>query len=172
MEAIILEAKIFKLLGCVYFGDPFHSAPPWSKDNEIGKTWKRFGNLYEKYKEFLNKIREGNVFGYEVHIEPGDYKKKKKFHVFIGLEVRSLDFFPLDMFYKEFPKTKYLFFSTKFKGEDFKYFFQKWLPNSKYEQSYPFIMQSYSPKRFKGEDNPDSLMDWHIPIKEKEKIIK
>ena len=168
MEPIILEVKSFKLLGCVYYGDPFHSAKGWDPKNEIGNTWNRFGYLYGKYKEFLDRIREGNVFGYEVHIEPGDYTKKKKFHVFVGLEVKSLDFFPLDMFYKELPKTKYLFFSTKYRGEECEYIFSKWLPESKYEQSYPYIMQSYSPERWKGEDNPDSLMDWHIPIKEKE----
>ena len=93
---------------------------------------------------------------------------KKKFHVFVGIEVKSLEFFPLEMFYKVLPKTKYLFFTTKYMGEGCEYYFSKWLPESEYEASYPYLMQSYSPKRWKEDDIEGSLMDWYIPIKLKE----
>ena len=166
MEPEIIEEKVFKLLGCVYYGNPFHSAKGWDPNNEIGNTWKRFMSLGSKYNEFLEKIKTGDTYGYELHIEPPDYDLKKKFHVFVGIEVKSLEFFPLEMFYKILPNTKYLFFTTKYMGEDSDYYFTKWLPESDYETSYPYIMQSYSPKRWK-ENDPDSLMDWYIPIKEK-----
>ena len=166
MEPEIIEEKVFKLLGCVYYGDPFHTYKGWHPKNEIGITWERFLSLWEEYREFLEDIKEGVAIGYEVHIEPGDYSKEKKFHIFVGFEVKSLEFFPLEMFYKTLPKTKYLFFTTKNMGEDSDYYFSEWLPESNYETSYPFIMQSYSPKRWK-KDDPDSLMDWYIPIKEK-----
>ncbi len=167
MEPIIIDEKEYKLLGCVYYGDPFHSAKGWDPNNEIGNTWKRFYELFHQYKDFLDKAKAGKEFGFEVHIEPGDYKKKKKFHVFVGIEVKNYDFFPLDMFYKVFPKTKYLFFTTKYLGKGCESIFSDWLPNSNYEQSYPYIMQSYSPDRWKGENHPNSLMDWYIPIKRK-----
>ena len=73
----IVEEKVFKLLGCVYYGDPFHSAKGWDPENEIGKTWIRFGNLYYKYKDFLETIKSGEYSGFEVHIEPDDYKKPR-----------------------------------------------------------------------------------------------
>ena len=170
MEPTIIEEKVFRLLGCVYYGNPFHSAKGWDPNNEIGNTWKRFETLGRKYWEFLEKIREGDTYGYEVHIEPADYDMKKKFHIFVGIEVKSLEFFPLEMFYKTLPKTKYLFFTTKYMGEGADYYFNKWLPESNYETSYPYIMQSYSPKRWKNEKDPDSLMDWYVPIKEKAEV--
>ncbi len=123
--------------------------------------------LYHKYREFLDKIRVGNEYGFEIHIEPDDYSKNKKFYVFVGLEVKNFDFFPLEMYSKVLPRTKYLFFTSGYKGEGVDYIFKDWLPNSKYEQSYPYIMQTYSPERWKGPNNPDNLMDWYIPIKEK-----
>ena len=102
-----------------------------------------------------------------MHIEPEDYNKKRKFHLFVGIEVSSYDFFPLEFYSKILPKTEYLFFTSGYKGEGTESIFIDWLPKSKYEQSYPYIMQSYSPKRWKGIKNPESLMDWYIPIKEK-----
>ncbi|MBY8982613.1 MAG: GyrI-like domain-containing protein [Candidatus Lokiarchaeota archaeon] len=165
MEPIIIDEKEYKILGCVYYGDPFHSAKGWDPNNEIRNTWNRFYQLYKKYEEFLKKSKAGNEFGFEIHIEPGDYMKRRKFHIFVGIEVKNLDFFPLDMFYKALPKTKYLFFSTEYKGKGCDFIFSKWIPESDYEQSYPYIIQSYSPERWKGEENQDSLMDWYIPIK-------
>ena len=169
MEHEILEEKVFKLLGCVYYGNPFHSAKGWDPNNEIGNTWRRFETLGKKYWEFLEKIKAGDAYGYELHIEPADYDMKKKFHVFVGIEVKSIEFFPLELFYKELPRSKYLFFTTKYLGEGGEYYFSKWLPESNFEQSYPYIMQSYSPKRWNPRDpgDPENLMDWYIPIKEK-----
>ncbi len=171
IEPQILDEKIFKLIGAVFYGNPFHSAKPWSPKNEIGNTWSRFFGLYMKYKEFLDKIRASNEIGYEIHIEPLDYDMKRKFHIFVGLEVVNYDFVPLDMFIKELPKTKYLFFSSKSmnQGSDCGFIFSQWLPESKYEQAYPYIMQSYSPERFNSAKpkSPDNLMDWYIPIIEK-----
>ena len=168
LEPKILEAKVFKLLGCVFYGDPFHSAKAWDQDNEIGNTWKRFQNLYNKYEEFLNSIRDGRAYGFEVHIEPDDYKTHKKFHIFVGIEVKSLEFFPLEMFYKVFPNTQYLFFTSKYMGKDSEYIFTDWFPESEYEASYPYIMQSYHLDRWKQDDPEGSVMDWYIPIKLKE----
>ncbi|MBD3253485.1 MAG: AraC family transcriptional regulator [Candidatus Lokiarchaeota archaeon] len=167
MEPIILGEKVFKLLGCVYYGNPFHSAKSWDPNNEIGNTWRRFEALGKKYWKFLNKIKAGEAYGYELHIEPVDYDANRKFHVFVGIEVKNHDFFPLEMFYKELPRTKYLFFNTKYKGEESEYVFTKWLPESNFETSFPYIMQSYHPDRWNNNDIEGSLMDWYLPIKEK-----
>jgi predicted transcriptional regulator YdeE len=121
--------------------------------------------MYSKYKEFLDTIRAGDEIGFEIHIEPEDYKKDKEFHIFVGLEVKNFDFFPMEMYSKILPKTEYLFFSSGYQGEGV---VTEWIPNSEYEQSYPYIMQTYSPKRWKGPKNPDSLMDWYIPVKKKD----
>ncbi|MFX0029997.1 MAG: GyrI-like domain-containing protein [Candidatus Hermodarchaeota archaeon] len=171
MEPEVLESKIFKLLGCVYYGDPFHSAKGWDRENEIGKTWDRFEKLYYKYKEFLDAVKYGEAHGYEVHIEPDDYTTHKKFHIFVGIEVKSLEFFPLEMFYKVFPESQYLFFTSEYMGKGTEYVFSQWLPESEYEPSYPFLMQSYHPDRWDESDIENSLMDWYVPIKPKEEDI-
>ena len=103
-----------------------------------------------------------------MHIEPKDYGNVKKFHIMVGIEIKNLEFFPLEMFYKEFPKTQYLFFTSQYKGEIVTYYFNDWLPKSDFEQSYPYIMQAYSPKRWDNNNIDNSLMDWYIPIKKKE----
>ena len=169
-EPIILDEKTLRLLGCVYYGNPFHTYKGWDTRNEIGNTWARFEELGRKYWKFLQKIKTGDTYGYEVHIEPENYDMKKKFHIFVGIEVKSIDFFPLEMFYKEFPKTKYMFFSSHYKAKGVDYYFSKWLPESKYEQSFPYIMQAYSPERWDANNLEGSLMDWYIPIKEKEAL--
>lgn len=168
MELKILEKKVFKFVGVVFYGKPFHTYPPWSPKNEIGNTWNRYMNLYTKYKEVLDIIRAGDEFGFEIHIEPEDYDKNRKFDIFVGLQVKNFEFLPLEMYAKSFPKTKYLFFTTQYTGEETEYIFKEWLPQSDYEQSYPYIMQTYSPKRWKGETDPESLMDWYIPIMRKQ----
>jgi len=48
---IVEPHKRLKLIGCVYYGDPFHSKEGWNIENEIGILWKRFMNLCEKHNE-------------------------------------------------------------------------------------------------------------------------
>jgi AraC family transcriptional regulator len=164
----IISDKIFRIMGCVYYGNPFHTYKGWDTKNEIGNTWRRFEKISKKYWSFLEKIKTGEDYGFEVHIEPKNYADVKKFHILVGIEVKNLEFFPLEMFYKEFPKTNYLFLTSRYKGNGIDYYFTEWLPESDYEQSYPYIMQAYSPKRWNNNDLDNSLMDWYIPIKEKE----
>lgn len=170
MEPIITEEKIFNLLGCIYYGDPFHLAAPWSYENEIGLLWKRYIELAKIYKNFLNKINVNPNIGYEVHIEPKEFQDTKNFYIFVGIEVFSLEFVPLEMIIKKLPKTKYLNFTTK--ADDFKTcgnIYNEWLPSSEYEQSYPYIIEAYEHPRYKGLTDKESEIDWYIPIKKKNK---
>jgi AraC family transcriptional regulator len=164
----ILNEKSLKLLGCVYYGDPFHSEEKWSKDNEIGLLWSRFYNLYEKHRENFEKSAV-NEIAYEVHIQPGDYSETGKFYVYVGLEVDRIDEVPLEMFCKILPSTKYAIFTFKgremFKGGE--YIWQEWLPNSEYEETYPYLMLAYHKSRYYGLDSENSEVDYYIPIKPK-----
>ena len=47
--------------------------------------------------------------------------------------------------------------------------FQEWLPKSKYEQSYSYIIQGYHRDRYKGLEDKESEIEWYIPIKIKKK---
>ena len=162
----ILDEKRFKLLGCVFYGDPFHSAKEWSYENEIGKLWMRFYTLLQKYFVLINKVMIDQDVGYEVHIEPEEYKKSKKYYVFVGMEVSDIEEVPVEMFLKILPKTRYVKFTTKVTEintcEDI---FRTWLPQEGFEQTYPYMIQGYDRKRYKDLKDKNSEIDWYIPVK-------
>jgi AraC family transcriptional regulator len=167
VEPTIIEEKRLTLLGSVFYGDPFHSAEEWTVENEIGKTWQRLSELLEKYSILLEEINTNPNVAYEVHIEPEEYEKTRKYYVFVGIEIDEFKEIPLEMFIKVLPKTRYVMFTMKVKELDnAMYIFREWMPSSGYEQSYPFIINSYD-ERFKGLDNEQSEYDLYIPIREK-----
>ena len=165
MDPSIIEEKVFRLLGCVFYGDPFHSAKEWSYENEIGKLWQRFGKLSYKYSKLLSRICNNWNIGYELHLEPEEFMKTKRYYVMVGMEVNNVEEIPLEMFVKVLPKTTYVIFTTK--NEDrFKigsYIYREWMPNHGYEQAYPYVVQCYN-KQYKLED-PKSEIEWYIPVK-------
>jgi AraC family transcriptional regulator len=163
----IIEERVFRLLGCVFYGDPFHSAKEWSYDNEIGNLWKRYGKLIYKYSKLINSISIDQNLNYEVHLEPEEYKKNKQYYVLIGTEIKDSEEFPLEMFLKIFPKSKYLKFTTTMenKWKIGGYIYKTWIPENNYDQAFPYVIQAYDLKRYKGLDDPQSEIDWYIPIK-------
>jgi AraC family transcriptional regulator len=167
MEPTILEDKIFRFLGCVFFGDPFHEAVEWSYENEIGKLWHRFMKLYEKYFSLLKKICRDHNISYELHLEPEEYKTTRKYFVLVGVEVSYFEEIPLEMFVKILPKTNYVVFTTTMenKFERGGYIYKTWLPEHGYEQIFPYVIQLYDHGRYKGLEDPESEIDWFIPIK-------
>jgi len=169
----ISEQKQLIILGCNFYGNPFHSAGEWSKNNEIGNLWIRFLQNYQKYSFLLDKL---NVFpgkSFEVHFEPPNFKKSKNFEVFVGIVVEQLgEEIPLEFVLKILPASKYA--SVTSYGNDYSsvdYLFSEWLksPKSLYKQSYPFMIEYYDEKRFDSNDmnNPKSEIDWWIPVVEK-----
>jgi len=167
MEPLILEEKSFQLLGCVFYGDPFHSAKEWTYENEIGKLWERFGKLSYKYSKLLGKISTERNVAYEIHLEPEEFKKTKEYYVMVGMEVDNLDEIPLEMFIKIMPNSTYVVFTTTME-EKFKkgaYIYREWIPENGWKQSFPYILQGYDGARYKGLDDPKSEIDWYIPVK-------
>ena len=164
----ITEKKSLLLIGCVYYGDPFHSNKEWSIENEIGLLWSRFSKLCKKNENILQK-NAVNDLTYEVHLQPEDYKETGKFYVYMGVEVKKMKQMPLEMFCKTFPATQYAIFTFKgeemFRGGD--YIWSKWLPDSDYEEAYPYMALTYDKNRFLGLDNPESEIDFYVPIKSK-----
>lgn len=168
LKVEITGLKMLKLIGCVYYGDPFHSNEEWSVENEIGLLWNRFYKLCEKYEDILQK-KMVNDKAYEVHLQPEDYKETGKFYVYVGVEVREIEEMPLEMFCKTFPMTKYAVFT--FKGEKMsqggEHIWNEWLPNSDYHEAHPYMALAYDKDRFFGLDNPKSEIDFYVPVKPK-----
>ena len=164
MEPKIIDKEEITLVGMVFYGDPFKEKGGWSPENEIGKLWKRFTAKAESIK---NAIGHG---GYEVHIEPEEYKETKNYYVFVGVEVEKTDDVPLEMFAKVLPPSKYAVFTLKGKGITSNWadqIYKKWLPKSGYEEAYKFTIEYYDDERFKGMDNPESELDIYVPIRQK-----
>lgn len=163
----IIKRTPLHLVGCVFYGDPFHSRKGWDVENEIGLLWKRFMNLYEKHKDALERYRMNKDTAYEVHVQPEDYKDTKKFYVYVGVEVEKIEEMPLEMYGKVFPASMYAVFT--FKGKDIfrggEYIWQEWLPASDYEEAYPYVILAYDKTRFFGLDDENSELDYCVPIK-------
>ena len=161
-----VERCILNLVGCIFYGDPFHSRKGWDTENEIGLTWKRFMDLYQKH-TIDNRIHKRTI--YEVHIQPDDYKETKKFYVYVGVEVGKIEKMPLEMFGKVFPATMYAVFTFKgkniFRGGE--YIWQDWLVNSDYEEAYPYVILAYEEGRYFGLDDENSEIDYYVPVKRK-----
>ena len=170
-EPQILTKKRFKLIGCIFFGDPFHQAKEWSYENEIGKLWSRFMSLTKKYGSLLQKISPDPFIGYELHLEPEEFMKTNQYYIMVGIETREIDQIPLEFFSKSLPATDYLEFTTQManKNAQGSYIFQKWMPKNKIKQRYPFIIQRYDSKRYRGLEDPSSEIDWLIPIQVQDK---
>jgi len=162
MEPKIIEKEKIVLVGMVFYGDPFKNQAGWSQENEIGKLWKRF---VAKEKTIKNRVENG---GYEVHIEPEEYKETKNYYVFVGVEVEKVEKLPLEMFTKILPASKYAVFTLKGKEITSNWqnkIYKEWLPQSGYEEAHKFLIECYD-DRFKGIDNSESELDIYVPIKQ------
>jgi AraC family transcriptional regulator len=169
ISAIITPIIHLNLLGCVFYGDPFHHAKEWSYENEIGLLWGRYYRLCKKYQFLMNKINLNPNVGYELHIEPDEYKKTKHYYVFIGCAVESVSEIPLEFYYKPLPPTAYIQFTTKAHELDkAEIVFRKWLGAKKsgYNQAFPFVIQRYDATRYKSLEDSTSEIDWLIPIQQ------
>lgn len=168
MEPQITRKLSLKLVGCVYYGDPFHHGEEWTVENEVGKLWQRFMSLSQKYSSLLAGISAKKNSAYEVHIEPEEYRTTKNYYVFVGVEVTSIEEIPLEMFVKVLPETRYALFTTKLKDKHLAaQVLENWIPQNGYEQAYPYIIEAYDANRFRGIDDVTSEIDWYLPVKEK-----
>jgi len=113
IEYKIIQERSFMFIGCVFYGDPFHSAKEWNIENEIGKLWKRYGELLRKNWSSLKEFLVDFNISYELHIEPKEYVETRNYYVFTGTEIREYEKVPLEMFIKILPKTRYLMFTAK-----------------------------------------------------------
>lgn len=168
LEYTITDPIKLNLLACVFYGDPFHKAKEWSYSNEIGLLWSRFMQIFPKFFPIIQKSCINPNYSYEVHYEPQDYEKTKKYYVYVGIEIEPLDAIPLDFVVKPLPKTNYAIIHAKVtEHQKVEAFIHKFLTNSKEEfiQAYPYLMQRYNKETYKGLNDPNSEMEWLIPVK-------
>lgn len=168
MKPHITKPISLKLLGVVYYGDPFHSHKEGSVKNEIGRLWERFYKTYSTHINEMKDISVENDVAWEVHIQTEAYETTKEYTIFAGIEVSEPTAAPIGFFYKELPKTKYAVFQLK--GNDFMtgldYIYNKWFPTSKYKESHGYMLWRYDEKT-KDLGDPDCILEAYIPVEEK-----
>ena len=149
MEPKIIKKNEIKLVGCVSYG------------GDIRDIW----NVFMKHEKT---IKHANLnAGYEIHIFPADHKQSKKYHIFVGVEVDQFEDLPLETFAKIIPPCTYAVFTHRLANGGYagaNETIDNWIENSKYIMAYPFSIQ-YFDDRFKGGNQPDSEIDFYIPIK-------
>ena len=93
MDVKIVERDETKLVGMVFYGDPFKQVQGWSDENQIGRLWTRFNGYWEAHPELFEHVIEPTV-GYEVHVGTDEYDETREYYVFVGAEVPSFESVP------------------------------------------------------------------------------
>ena len=169
MDPRIVDRDAVKLLGMVFYGDPFKQVQGWSDENEIGKLWARFNHYWEHHKDLFKHVVDPDV-GYEVHIGTDEYEETKEYYIMVGAEVGSFDDMPPETFAKILPPATYAIFTLKGSAIASNWgdaIYKEWLPASGYEEAKRFTIERYD-ARFKGPRDPESVLEIHVPIKRKE----
>jgi len=152
MEPKIEEKEEIKLVGLIDRGK-------YAGDIDICGLWDDFEKVSKKIKNQIQGV------SYEVHIDVDDLGQRHHL-CFAGVEVKEIKEIPLSCFVKVLPSSKYAVFTHRFAEGGFTKAFEKvyrWIDTSEYTQSYPFDVQYYD-HRFKGSDDPDSVIDIYVPI--------
>lgn len=145
----------FYVVGATVYGDP-HSGV-------FAKAWEVF------HKQMKNVELKGKCYGIEIYTEKY-FEGVKWFYMACG-EVANLSSIPITLVGKTIPEHKYAVFSCKGGVKEiaktFHFAYDEWIPKSNYDVADCFDLELYD-ERFKGIDNPETVIDIYIPIKEKD----
>lgn len=127
-----------------------------SDRSDIHGLWMKYE---EKDKAIAHKV-EGT--GYELH-----RFLKDSVQVTVGTEVTNADSVPEGLTVTRVPAGQYAVFTHRLANggyEGLNPVMDKWLKTGPYEQADSFIIEVYGP-RFKGGNQPDSEIDFLIPVR-------
>ncbi len=165
-EAVRMEVSKMgklKLVGCSFFGDPFHSESGWDEKNEIGLLWKRFMRLYSKHSEYFGKAQVDKNLMYEVHVK-SDNKKTSEFSVFVGVKVESFDDIPVGMLAMVVPPSTFARFTFKVTELDHENEIPAEISEAKLKQNSDYLIQVYDSSKFRGFEDKDSEIGFLVPV--------
>lgn len=155
MEIHIIELQPMILVGVVGTGESV-------SEIDIAGLWDRFVSHEEKIQH-----KTGPEVGYELHIE--EETQPKMHFTLVGVAVEKLEALPLELFAKSVPGGTYVQYTHHFKdgdyGDAFKLVYD-WIKQSAYEPAHAFDIQVYG-ERFKGSEDPDSVLEILVPVREK-----
>jgi AraC family transcriptional regulator len=166
VEYTIINKRRITLVGMDFYGNPYKEAGGWSMQNAIGQLWKRFSAFYDKNKSAIKHLASES--GYEVWVDFDSKEDPKDDYIFVGVAVKKLQDPPLELVARILPETKYAVFTLK--GDEIKSDWPskaatQWLTETGLKRSYPYIIEYYDSKRFKGVDEKKAELDIYVPVK-------
>jgi AraC family transcriptional regulator len=154
MEPVIKKLPEFCVVGVTTFGDC---------SSVFAKAWEMFMKL-EKNVEWKDNDKG---FGLEFYTE--EFHKENKWFYMACKKVKDFSSIPVNMVAKRIPEHQYAVFTCKGLnelGKTFQFAYKEWLPESAYAMADSFDFELYD-ERFKGSDDPESVIDVYIPVKKK-----
>lgn len=164
MEPRIEHHQARMIAGFNFRGNPTHSHPGWTSENEIGLLWQHFVAYCRRPEVKRSELALAPV-NYEIHLDAGA-DGADEFEVFVGAEVADPSRVATALCVKVLPEADYAVFTLRGRqilgGEDCP--IDEWLRTSGYRQALPLSVQRYD-ERFKGVDRIDeSELDFLIPV--------
>lgn len=153
MEPRIVQKPEIRIAGFVESGEDVRQI-------RIGELWNRF----ERHSSQIRHKKLGT--GYEVHIE---LSEPRRHYCMAGMEVSVVTDIPAGMFIGVLPAGKYAVFTHRLGDGGFGgacEAIEKWLKDSGHIETRPLEIQCFD-SRFRGPNDPESVLEYHIPIKEK-----
>lgn len=154
MEPRIVEKPEILIAGFVDSGQSI-------QDIDIGELW-------QKFERHSPHIRHQNPdIGYELHIE--DVSEPKRHYCMTGVQVSAIEEVPVGMFFKVLPAGHYAVFTHRLADGGFGGIYETmetWLKSSGYVEACPLEIQRFD-ARFRGPNDPESVIEYHIPIKKR-----
>ncbi|WP_373230758.1 effector binding domain-containing protein [Cohnella sp.] len=161
----IVWKEPFKVVGQKIRFTPSQLSPP--SENEISLLWQRFNPRGSEIRHYIGGSYGLCVFGPDM--EPG-----KPFDYIAAAGVSAFEDIPGGMTAESFPGGLYCVVQRRGPideiGKAFGYYREDWLPNSpEYECGHGVEFEYYD-ERYKGNDNPDSVMELWFPIRRKKQL--
>jgi len=158
----IVRKPAFRVVGMKVRYQPNWEVPP--SQNELSKLWQRFNPRSHEIPH-----ADGGCYGlclFDFGMKPGD-----AFDYVAALGVSDVGDVPEGMVAEEFGEYEYAVVERRGVldelGKAFDYFHAEWLPKSGYEYAGGPEFEYYD-ERFKGNDDPESVMELWFPVRKKE----
>jgi len=160
------EKKRITLVGMDFFGNPAEKGAGWSAQSVVGQLWQRFDRFLKRKKDSIRHLV--SEAGYELWVDfEGETDDKNKY-IFVGRAVETIEDLPLELVAKPLPETRYAIFTLKMsdiRSGGIGKLWNTWLPETGLKTAHDFMIEYYDCGRFKGVDNPDSEVDFMVPIR-------
>ncbi|MEF8832632.1 MAG: GyrI-like domain-containing protein [Candidatus Thermoplasmatota archaeon] len=178
MEYEIVEKEKMNLVGLNYHGSITENGVAF--EEKVEGLWRRLSEFCMNRWDSIEKSIINPQLSYEIQVwNEEELEESGKMNVFVGVEFKDLESFPVQLVGKVLPSGKYLSFDLE--GEEIhgweEYLLQEWFPESDYWlRSFDdqlFHIQCFHENKFKGIENiEESELKVLVPVEEIDQEIR